>query len=47
MAVTADRIHHSRLHPLHAVLLAGTIPLFLAAMLSASAYGRTSHMEWD
>lgn len=47
MAVTADRIHHSRLHPLHAVLLAGTIPLFLAAMLSDIAYARTYQIQWN
>lgn len=48
MAVTADRIQHrSRLHPLHAVLLAGTIPLFLAAMLSDIAYARSYQIQWN
>lgn len=48
MAVTANRIQHrSRLHPLHAVLLAGTIPLFLAAMLSDIAYARSYQIQWN
>lgn len=34
------------LHPLHAVLLAGTIPLFLAAMLSDIAYASTYQVQW-
>jgi uncharacterized membrane protein len=34
------------LHPLHAVLLAGMIPLFLGALLSDIAYWRTYEVQW-
>jgi uncharacterized membrane protein len=35
------------IHPLHAVLLAGTIPLFLGALLSDIAYARTYEIQWN
>mgnify|MGYP001354215700 CR=1 FL=1 len=47
MAVTADRAPQRGLHPLHAVLLAGTIPLFLGAMLSDIAYSSSYHIQWS
>ena len=34
------------LHPLHAVLLAGTVPLFLAVLLSDIAYSASYEMQW-
>ncbi|MDX3895810.1 DUF2231 domain-containing protein [Pusillimonas sp.] len=34
-------------YPLHAVFLAGTIPLFLGAALSDAAYGKTFHIQWN
>lgn len=34
------------LHPFHAVLLAGTIPLFLGALLSDVAYAQTYEIQW-
>jgi uncharacterized membrane protein len=34
------------LHPLHAVLLAGTVPLFLAVALCDLAYGETYEIQW-
>jgi len=34
------------LHPLHAVLLAGTIPLFLGALLSDWAYSASYEIQW-
>lgn len=34
-------------HPLHLVLLAGVIPLFLGALLSDIAYSRTYHIQWS
>lgn len=47
MAATA---HHSApthaLHPLHAVLLASTLPLLLGALLSDVAYAKTYHVQW-
>jgi uncharacterized membrane protein len=34
------------LHPLHAALLAGTVPLFLAVLLSDLAYTSTYEIQW-
>jgi uncharacterized membrane protein len=36
----------STIHPLHAVLLAGTLPLALAALLADWAYSETRHVQW-
>lgn len=46
MAATYDMTHSRPLHPLHVILLAGTIPLFLGALLSDVAYARTYHVQW-
>lgn len=45
----AHAIHHrysEAIHPLHAVLLAGSVPLFLGAALSDLAYARTYEIQW-
>jgi uncharacterized membrane protein len=34
------------LHSLHAILLAGTVPLFLAVLLSDLAYSSTHEIQW-
>ena len=34
------------LHPLHAVLLAGTLPLLLGVLLSDLAYSRSYEIQW-
>lgn len=34
------------LHPLHAILLAFPLPLFLGALLSDLAYSATFHIQW-
>jgi uncharacterized membrane protein len=34
------------LHPLHAVLLAGTVPLFLGVLLSDIAYSLSYEVQW-
>lgn len=47
MAVTADRTPRRGLHPIHAVLLAGTIPLFLGALLSDFAYSSSYEIQWN
>lgn len=50
MSVTADRIPRRaayRVHPLHAFLLAGTVPLFLGAMLSDIAYAKSYEIQWN
>lgn len=47
MASTVDRTSHRALHPLHAFLLAGTVPLFLGAMLSDFAYSSSYQIQWS
>lgn len=34
-------------HPVHAVFLAGMLPLFLGAALSDAAYAKTFHIQWN
>ena len=34
------------IHPLHAVLLAGTVPLFLGVVLTDLAYSNTYEIQW-
>ncbi len=49
MSATAERIHLQApywLHPLHAVLLAGTVPLFLGALLSDLTYWSSYEIQW-
>ena len=41
-----DRAYPRPLHPLHAVLLAGTVPLFLGALLSDWAYSGSYEIQW-
>jgi uncharacterized membrane protein len=46
VAVTVDRTYSTSLHPLHAVLLAGILPLFLGALLSDVAYTSSYEVQW-
>lgn len=46
MAAALDRDFRGRLHPLHAVLLAGMLPLFLGALLSDYAYSSSFEIQW-
>jgi uncharacterized membrane protein len=49
MSVAVERTHQrtSRwVHPFHAVMLAGTVPLFLGALLSDLAYSATYQIQW-
>lgn len=46
MAETYDRLYRSPLHPVHAVLLAGALPLFLGALLSDIAYAQSYQIQW-
>lgn len=46
MIVTADRYHQRPLHPVHAVLLAGIVPLLLGALLSDLAYASSYEIQW-
>lgn len=49
LAVTATipRRYRSKPTPLHATLLAGTVPLFLGALLSDIAYFRSYQIQWS
>jgi uncharacterized membrane protein len=44
--VAIERSHRWSIHPLHAALLAGTVPLFLGAMLSDFAYSSSFQIQW-
>jgi uncharacterized membrane protein len=46
LASTTHRTGRRVIHPVHAVLLAGTIPLFLGALLSDWAYSASYHVQW-
>lgn len=46
MASTTHRTGRRAIHPVHAVLLASTIPLFLGALLSDWAYSASYHVQW-
>lgn len=46
MADTLARRYSQAIHPLHAVLLAGSVPLFLGATLSDLAYRASFHFQW-
>jgi len=37
---------HRPFHPLHAVLLAGTLPLFMGVLLNDVAYAMSSEIQW-
>lgn len=47
MAVTADRVPQRALHPFHAFLLAGAVPLFLGVLLSDITYFRSYQIQWS
>ncbi|MET0125303.1 DUF2231 domain-containing protein [Pseudomonas caspiana] len=46
MTVTTHPLYRSTPSPLHAILLAGTVPLFLGALLSDIAYAQTYQIQW-
>ena len=46
MAVAFEGLHQRSLHPLHAILLAGTVPLFLGVLLSDFAYASSYEVQW-
>ena len=46
MASTAIRMPPAPIHPVHGVLLAGTLPLFLGALFSDIAYARSYEIQW-
>lgn len=47
MAVASNRTGLWVLHPIHGVLLASTIPLFLGALLSDYAYTSSYEIQWS
>jgi uncharacterized membrane protein len=47
MAVIAEGVPRAALHPFHAFLLAGAVPLFLGALLSDIAYARSYQIQWS
>ncbi len=47
MATTAPRTDLRAIHPLHAVLLAATVPLYLGGLLSDWAYFSTYEIQWS
>jgi uncharacterized membrane protein len=47
MVTTAERRHRPPIHALHALLLGGTLALFLAALLSDIAYACTYEIQWS
>ncbi|WP_145143347.1 DUF2231 domain-containing protein [Pseudomonas duriflava] len=47
MTTTTYRNYRTTPHPLHAILLAGTVPLFLGALLSDIAYFRSFQIQWN
>lgn len=47
MAVIVEHRYPDTLHPLHAVVLAGALPLFVGALLSDIAYARHYEIQWN
>jgi uncharacterized membrane protein len=47
MAVTSNHLYHTGPHPIHGVLLAGTVHLFLGALLSDIAYWLSYEIQWS
>ncbi|WP_188981950.1 DUF2231 domain-containing protein [Pseudomonas matsuisoli] len=47
MTSTSLHAHRCTPGPLHATLLAGTVPLFLGALLSDITYFKTYHIQWN
>jgi uncharacterized membrane protein len=46
MAERDNTVHPRPIHPLHAILLAFPLPLFLGALLSDLAYDATYQVQW-
>lgn len=46
MTTTAPPLYRTTPSPLHGILLAGTVPLFLGALLSDVAYYNTYQIQW-
>ena len=46
MPAPLERTYQRPLHPLHAVLLAGTVPLFVGVLLGDIAYASSYEVQW-
>jgi uncharacterized membrane protein len=46
VVVVSAPVHLRPIHPLHAILLAFSLPLFLGALLSDLAYWSDFHIQW-
>jgi len=47
VTATVDRTYQGGPNPFHAILLAGTIPLFLGAAISDYAYSKSYQIQWS
>ncbi|MFJ4348500.1 DUF2231 domain-containing protein [Pseudomonas sp. NPDC089401] len=47
MTATEQTLYRCTPSPLHAILLAGTVPLFLGALLSDIAYYKSYQVQWS
>ena len=47
MTAIVDLVPRGTIHPFHAFLLAGAVPLFLGALLSDIAYARSYQIQWS
>ena len=47
MTATIHPVHRCTPSPLHAILLAGAVPLFLGALLSDVAYSKSYQIQWS
>lgn len=45
-AAVSDRSHQQVIHPVHGVLLAGAVPLYLGAVLADWAYASSYQVQW-
>jgi uncharacterized membrane protein len=45
--ITQQQLHSLRLNPLHGILLAATVPLFLGVLLSDIAYASSYQIQWS
>ncbi len=47
MTTSAVRVRPDPLHPLHALLLAGSLPLFIGGLLTDLTYYNSYHIQWS
>lgn len=47
MEISGDGLIGGKLHPVHATLLSGTVPLFLGGLLSDLAYSSSYQVQWS